>query len=148
MKDERITLETAKLLKEKNFSIPVHESYTEYLVDLSGDPDDDTNLDVKKGEIEINTYYFKNNDKSFGDYSCKNYTMYAAPSQSLVQRWLREYHNIQLYVYSHTKTGKDEYRDYVAIMNGTSLNDPRDEQFQTYELALEFGITEALKSIE
>lgn len=148
MKDEKITLETAKLLKKKKFDIPVHTSYTEYLIDLSGDPDEPDNHDVKKGEVEINTFYFKNNDKSFGDYSCKNYTMYAAPTQSLVQKWLREVHNVDVWAKPFIADNLEkEYLGYVDYLPN-KIEGKTHITHQLYEEAIEFGIIVALKSIE
>jgi len=72
------------------------------------------------------------------------------PTQSLLQRWLREIHGIQVYVYSHTVKSTNMmqiYRDYVAYINGRELNDARDEEYQTYEKALEFGLQEGLKHV-
>jgi len=141
MKDEKVTLDTAKLLKEKNFNILVHGCYVEYNVTRI-DPVEGYN----KGDIEIETSYFINNDPKT-DYSNSSYTMYARPTHSLVQKWLREVHNIQVYAASHTKNGDGKYRDYVAHINDKDINDARDEEFQTYEEALEVGLQVALEDM-
>lgn len=144
MKDERVSLETAKLLKEKNFNIGGYGSYTEY---LKTHKSDNPSFATKKGEVEFDgTFYFINNNSAC-DNSCKNYTMYAAPTQSVVQRWLREVHNIQVYCYSSTKNGDGVYRDYVVHVNERSINDARDNEFQTYEEGMEIGLQIALKMI-
>lgn len=70
-----------------------------------------------------------------------------APTQARLQRWLREKHNIQVYVHSHTKNGDGIYRDYVVYVNELTINDARDEEFQTYESALEVGLQTALEMI-
>lgn len=77
----------------------------------------------------------------FPDCICDN----ELPTQSLIQKWLRDVHNIQVYCYSSTKDGNGKYRDYVVYINGQAINDARDQEFQTYEDALEFGITQSLK---
>jgi predicted transcriptional regulator len=149
MKDERITFKTAKFLKEKKFDITVYGCYTEFLINQNDPeyPKGGGPFSMVKGEIEFENDYMKNNDKSYGDYSCKNYTMYAAPTQSLVQKWLREVHNIQVYCYSSSKNSEGKYRDYVVHINEKSINDDRDEEFQTYEEALEVGLQVALEMI-
>ena len=79
------------------------------------------------------------------------------PTQSILQRWLREVHNIQVYVVSGTTNGK-KYRDYVGHVCpapteigigviSTAINDPRDEEYQTYEEALEAALLTALELI-
>lgn len=75
------------------------------------------------------------------------------PTQSLLQKWLRDVHGIQVYVKSMTKDGNGNYRDYVAYIlgkegYGVSVNDPRDEEYQTYEEALEVGLERALGLIK
>jgi hypothetical protein len=70
-----------------------------------------------------------------------------APSQAFVAKWLREKHNIQVYCFSNTKNGKGRYRDYVVHVNEQSMNDARDEEFQTYEEAFEVGLQLALEMI-
>lgn len=144
LKDERISLNTAKLLKEKGFAEGCNGAYTEY---LKTNKSDNPAFRTTKGEVEFDNSYFINGN-IMSDFSGKNYIQYSAPTQSLVARWLREVHNIQVYAYSHTKNIKDEYRDYVVYVNNTAINDPRDEEFQTYEEAMEFGIFYALNLIQ
>jgi hypothetical protein len=161
LQDERITLETAKLAKEKGYHVAGYGSYTEYLVNRKDPeyPEGGGPFSMKKGEVEFANDYFMNNHPST-DYSNKNYVMYAAPTQALLARWLREAHGIQVYVVSGTLDGNHKYRDYVAhVCVGKShdntvgrvvrsaVNDARDEEYQTYEAAFEFGLQEALKNI-
>jgi hypothetical protein len=145
MKDERITLETAKLAKVKNFNIRINGSYVEYLVDKTDPeyPEGGGAFSMKKGEVEFDSDPFINNGDS--DYSNELYEIYAAPTQSLLVRWLREVHNIQVYCYSSTKNGEGIYRDYVVHVNEISINDARDEEFQTYEEAMEAGLKIVLR---
>jgi hypothetical protein len=145
MKDERITIETAKLLKEKKFNIGVHASYTEY---LKTHKSDDPSFAMKKEEVELDESCFFINNYVMSDYSNKNYTMYAAPTQSLVARWLREVHGLQVYAHSNTKNGEGKYKDYVVYINGAYFNDARDEEYDTYEKAMEFGLYNALTQIK
>jgi len=149
-RDERITFETAKLAKEKLFNVGVNGSYAEY---HKTHKSDNPSFRTKKGEIEYDgSSYFINNH--FSDFSNANYTMYAAPTQSLLAKWLRDAHDIQVYAYSHTirdphpPMGTAKYRDYVVYVNEKAINDARDEEYQTYEQALEAGLKYALNTLE
>jgi hypothetical protein len=144
MKDEKITLETAKLLKKKKFDIPVHTSYTEYHHDVI----DNDEVTVKEGDVEINTFYFKNNNHDFGDFSNNNYTMYAAPTLSLVQKWLREVHDIDVWAKPFVVDDlKKEYLGFVDYIPN-KIEGKTHITHQSYEEAIEFSIVVALKSIE
>lgn len=145
MKDELVTLETAKLLKEKKFNLGVQSSYTEYLMTHKSD---NPSFRTKKGEVELDGSFYFINDNILCDNSNKNFIMYAAPTQSLAARWLREIHGLQVYVSSNTKNGEGKYKDYVAYVNGAYLNDARDEEYDTYEKAMEFGLYFALTQIK
>ncbi len=71
-------------------------------------------------------------------------TFIPAPTQTSVQKYLRETHNLQVYAFSSTINKKGEFRDYVVYINNKALNDARDEEYQTYEEAIEFGLQQAL----
>jgi hypothetical protein len=149
MKDERITLKTAKLLKEKNFNIWAYGSITEY-VKTQKDPEYPEGggpFGWERGVSEVDSTNWFCNNHGACDYSNKKYKMYADPTQALVARWLREVHGIQVYVDSRTKNGENKWRDYVVYINGAQLNDPRDEEYDTYEKAMEFGLYNALTQI-
>jgi hypothetical protein len=148
MIDERVTFQTAKLLKEKKFDIGVDGSYTEYLRNRKDPeyPEGGGPFSMTKGEIEYDSDYFRNGNPD-QDFSGKYYVIYAAPSQSIVAKWLREVWNIQVYCCSHTKNGKGIYIDYVVRVNETPINDARDGEYQTYEEAMEVGLQRALTMI-
>jgi hypothetical protein len=141
MNDERITLETAKLAKKKRFDVAVFGSYVEYLKDQIDPeyPEGGGPFSMVKGEIEENNDYFKNGDKNH-DYTNKNYSCYARPTQALLARWLREKHGLILCViYTNVpgiKWGYDIYgRGVIYVGN-------------SYEECLEAGLIEALKLIK
>ena len=148
IREEKISLETAKLAKEKRFDAIVRGSITEYLnTKIDKEYPDGGGYGWKKGDLEGDDGYFRNFDDG-ADYSNKNYTMYARPTQAVLARWLREVHGIQVYANSQTKDGNGKYRDYVAHVNGTAINDARDTEFQTYEAAFEVGLQYVLEQIE
>lgn len=74
-----------------------------------------------------------------------------APTQSLLQRWLREKYNIHLYIrYSEWHKG---YQTVIEDYIGRSSDEPNREltvytDSKTYEQSLEKGLREALKLIK
>ena len=74
MKEELITYETAKLLKEKGFDWETNRYY--YLNELS---------DFDRYDASLENY--NTSDQTATEFS-------SAPTQSLLQRWLREKHKI------------------------------------------------------
>lgn len=117
MKEELIDFETAKLAKEKEFNVNTKTSY-----DL-----------LTKSKLTL--YYV------YGHYHCNDTC--ARPTQSLLQKWLREEHNIDIYV-------KPSYGGYYCSLeydfserSGSKILDLE----TTYEEALEKGLFEALELI-
>jgi hypothetical protein len=115
MKDELVTKETALLAKEKGFDCRNEDSYWSYLNENS----------------TAMCYHEK--------------TCVLHPTQSLLQRWLREVHNIIVFV--------APFKDHAA-----DVNDPLEWNYaiygksigrdlKSYEEALEKGLQEALKLI-
>jgi len=125
MRDEIVSEETARLAKQKGFN-----ETTDYLF---GEYDGYCGLHIFENDNR------HNNDKQF-----------SAPTQKCLQKWLREVHNFQVYAYSNTIHRKDnvsKFVDYVVYVNTVPLNDAWDEEFQTYEEALEIGLQHALEEI-
>ena len=142
MKEELISFETAKLAKEKGFDLKCIENY---------DPEGiiqpwDSLEDVVGNYSDIDEYLYHNNS-SLG----KNYV--SAPTQSLLQKWLREEYNIHITVWLEDSSGKDFICSYgdSSSMDQALIHDENTEElmhFTTYELALEKGLQEALKLIK
>ena len=66
-----------------------------------------------------------------------------APTQSLLQKWLREKHGMHVTSISQYNTNR-QFQHYYVTVNGK----PVDElEFNTYEYALEEGLKKALKLI-
>jgi hypothetical protein len=82
------------------------------------------------------------------------------PTQSLLQKWLREVHNLNVEVTAHAYNKEDKhfsFRVIIKIITKTNISDNNgclsDIEtdfyiFRTYEEALEKGLYEALKMIE
>jgi hypothetical protein len=127
MKDELVTFETAKLAKEKGFNIPIPQNGQVY--------------GITEGKIDtaIESNQIKNwNDDKYND-------ICSAPTQSLLQRWLRDEKNLWVWV-DHYKN-----RTYTAHISDECDNSKSNELFgniyYSYEQALENGLQEALKLI-
>ena len=167
MKEQLISFETAKLAKEKDFNILQHSYYFE---------DGEFKENSLKGtngyygeEYEFNLSEFNENwndkwltkktgDRCFGCSKQKGYLeTFSAPTQSLLQRWLREVHNIYVESYHDLTKKKTKIQFYTSWgflqqkdKNGNqNVNGWYDEynDWETYEEALEVGLQEALKLI-
>jgi hypothetical protein len=143
MQEELITFETAKLAKEKGFIIPCENYYVDYVDD---DVVDLFNYEEQRGS-------------GFAEL-CRNNLDYktSAPTQSLLQKWLREVHNIEVLInrippeaiLSSKKNGKsilNNYNCYVWSLNNNPRIANNGSFHETYEEALEVELQEALKLI-
>ena len=120
MKDELITFKTAKLAKEKGFDWECTNG--RYLLEGK-----------LKGRIGASV-------------DCKEYAK--APTQSLLQRWLREEHslNIETVCTTYHIGGLDSIKKWTCYLGWSTMEESIGEDL-TYELALEAGLIEALKLI-
>ncbi len=124
MEDTRITFETAKLAKEKGFPQEPNKlkiPYYNYKGEFKGDVKDW----LRK--------YLRNEDTS-------DVESVSAPTQSLLAKWLREVHQINVYC----MPCENNYKKGKWFNNIASHNPPFTG---TYEKALEIGLQEALKLI-
>ncbi len=93
MEEQYITFEVAQLAKEKGFDIGVNQSYVLYKESYDYDDDPNHRESYKVNDIEVNSHYHVNNYKGI-DLSNELYEAYSAPNQALLQKWLREVHQI------------------------------------------------------
>lgn len=136
MQEQLISFETAKLAKEKGFNIKTLFAYN-----LLGVTNNSFKIHRKKDFDEFsNTFCF-------------------TPTQSLLQKWLREEHEIHIEIsYGKDKTNvwfNPNIYSLIKPQDGDDLdcyNDSYAElvelnQYDSYEEALEAGLLEALKLI-
>lgn len=138
MEEQLVSLEVAKLLKDKGFNIPCESCYvltTNSLWELLGE---------RRGTwCEICTQIDWNNGK--------NGNTISAPTQSIVAKWLREKHNFHIIIYNNASGYGYEI---TKADNGTHIsNDMNDGPnsrglWDTYEEALEAGLLGTLKLIK
>ena len=144
MGEQLVTFETAKLAKEKGFNIRVLDYYSNSIEPISSQV-----KDMEAVGFRINKYELLRDFNS-------NYLMdirdsYSAPTQSLLQKWLREKHNMLIGVYSNASGYDWEHMDAVGgthRANGDFGADNESGYWETYEEALEQGLIYALKLIK
>ena len=129
MTEAFVTLETAKLLKEKGFKEDVFTFYE---------------VDCVEGDMILSETY--NESENFNE---KNDCL-SAPTQSLAQKWLRETKNIHICVYNCAcgygyEISKADNGTHITSSTYKGTNDG--EKWDTYEETLEAGLQEALKLI-
>lgn len=124
MTEELVTLETAKLLKEKGFN--------EYCKDI-----------IKEHDNRIMQSVFRTN---------KNLPKlcYSRPTQSVAQKWLRDIQNIHICIYNCAcgygyEISKADNGTHIVSSVYEGPNDGG--KWDVYEEALEAGLQEALKLI-
>jgi len=115
MKKELITFKTAKLAKDKGFDVYVCDMY------------------ASNGVI---TKFSKTKILLYADYTL-------APAQSLLQKWLRDRHNIDFWF---GILENNQYHIEDITRNGVLIGSCVDGH-DSYEDALEVGLQEALKLI-
>jgi len=134
MKEELITLDTAKLAKEKGFDITTKSFYGCDNPSSGIEPNKLITIELKKEGVV---------QSQEGTY------VYNAPTQSLLQKWIREVHNIHIiigifYFIDSNTTGYNveeivELDTYIIICHNPTV---------TYEESLELGLQRALRLIE
>jgi hypothetical protein len=129
MEEQLISLDTAKLAKEKGFDEPSRKGYM-----LNGETDSFCFNETRKNSTLNKDKYERN------DFVC------VAPTQSLLQKWLREVHNIDILVDSVGGV-KGYYYCIQDIKTGDKLIE-WNYDYSIYEEALEKGLQEALKLIK
>lgn len=123
---ELISFQTAKLAREKGFNWNVNKTYFGH-----------HNPPMAGSDLS-----YKTSNKTLGD------TIYAAPTQSLLQKWLREKHDIDIMIHLiYTNTTKIHYCANV-LPDGINGQEFYLATKNTYEKALESGVKKALELIK
>jgi hypothetical protein len=162
MKEQVISFETAKLAKEKGFNEICTSHYLPEKQVYSADKPKSLFESALRYSRNKESYdygavvWFRNSDlhdenNGNGFRLDKGYT---APTQSLLQKWLREEHGIDIQIRRLCYRGSfreeewDEYNDFIYM---PGQNDHLDitlgNEFDTHEEALENALQESLKLI-
>ena len=127
MKEQLISFETAKLAKEKGFDWPCNLHYSCKTKELNSSKQELTQKSLRAGE-------------------------FLAPAQSLLQKWLREKHNIYAEVEVFNKESNIfKFSLLVVIVDKHGFLSGRKGEIElcdSYEISLEKGLQEALKLID
>lgn len=121
MMEEIITFETAKLAKEKGFNscnkLGSYNKEGNYMYEIVTDSE-----------------------------TIAAYGLLPSPTQSLLQKWLREVHSLSVKIDDYITNSRVRY-DYSVSDLGSQEDNPTGV-FETYEEALEQGLQEALSLIK
>ena len=138
LKEKLISYETAKLAKEKGF-----KNACDWFVNKDNEyifmPDF-----MYPNNSEFT--YDPENDPEVIEWEEMMKTLFLAPTQSLLQKWLREVHEISIKIDDYYTNSRVRF-DYNVCELGSQEDNPVGI-FETYEEALEIGLQEALKLIK
>lgn len=144
MKEELISFETAKLAKEKGYKNGNSNIFTEYHSTYDYDGDPNHRESYKKGDVSPDSnFYMVNNEANIGDLSNEHYTLYERPTQSLLQKWLREIPKISIVIDDFITNEKIRYYHKVENLGWQDANSC-EEPYETYEEAREDALKIAL----
>lgn len=148
MEEKIVLFETAKLAQEKGFNVAITTYYNK-----GKKPYVTTSCDYQSDRDAISNW---NNGQGSYPTLAENVEC-SAPTQTLLQKWLREVHNIDIepYLILMEKGNREIEQDFnckeytyklklKGIQQWTSVRGTK----PTYEEALEHGLVEALKLIE
>lgn len=144
MEESIITFETAKLAKEIGYMSGGETSYTQYHTNYNYDDDPNHPESHKKDEVRFENRWYHVNSLEKGDFSNENFTIYETPTQSLLQKWLREKHGIDLWIIP-VVNGFNKWYEIRAINIEIKISALR---FDYYEEALEEALHQALLLIK
>jgi hypothetical protein len=152
MKEQLVSFEVAKLAKEKGFSENCFHHYN------SDGCVCENHVEMNKMYIATHNLLANNTDFELERWGGGNKYSIVAPTQSLLQKWLREKHNIVINISAIPNfidlNNKKVSFYYNIIKNNDWIEENFDEKtsieetyYDTYEEALEVGLLEALKLI-
>lgn len=122
MEEKLISFETARLAKEKGFDIHCRFYYNEEMLNV-----------------------YENEDFPYNSWNGSLF----APTQSLLQKWLREKYkfHIEIEDFDDIKSGELVYFTTLRTKHAEYYHKDN-KQFSSYEDALEFSLTTLLKQIK
>lgn len=133
MKEKVIEVDTAKLAKEKGFDIPTPYYY--------------------HPQYGLHTSFFSYENSNNENYNSKEWApgYYSAPTQSLLQKWLRDEWDTHIKIDFCVITGEDRsWWSYRLYNISTCTPHPvtcEEFEYKSYEEALEAGLLEILETV-
>ncbi len=146
MKEQLIEFDTAKLAKDKGFNIRCDNAYFETLEHTVDDP-------RRSGEFTFPYQSPRTLESRYRGDQEDEYTkkVCEAPTQSLLQKWLREKHSVYFNITPQSFRGHVVYYNIEIAIPDMVWDKPvkiTGKAKETYESTLEKGLQEALKLIE
>ena len=129
MIEQLISFETAKFAKEKGFKIPTEVMYKGN--EKSYRHNNEWGIDEKRLD---------------GKFPYTNQQWYSIPTQSVLQKWLREKYDIDVIINTYRNQNQKYYKYFISEKSKNVIKS--EEYYNTYEDALEIGLQEALKLIK
>lgn len=153
MKERVISFETAKLAKEKGF--PFEDNYNLSWYNKTGDlnwvsfPGDESLYDYFYETVFLKNGELYNGYNETPDNPIVRYEgdLYLAPTQSILQKWLREVHDIHADVIKKKGLGFDAIVRDMNKDGDFSIAYQKSDHLWEYEEALEHILKESLKLI-
>jgi len=138
MKEPIVSFKTAKLAKEKGFNELCHFFYNQEFSSEKIKNKEIYDL-VKNSEFEDGIMQSDEGDIP--------YFTYVAPTQTILQKWLREKHKIFVFC-NHYEFGINEQNGFYFSITKSIKSGHISGKSKTYEEALEKGLLESLKLIK
>ena len=158
MEEQLISFETAKLAKEKGFDISTHSYYFEdnkfkenSIKGTNGYYGDEYEFNLSEFNENWNDKWLtkKTGDRCFGCSKQKGYLeTFSAPTQSLLQKWLREVHDIHIDIRTNTVSGGNYFFYLFQTRAPFYTLFVSEKNSDNYEKALECALKESLKLIK
>ena len=142
MTETIISLETAKLAKEKGFNEHTDEAFFERIAHTWEDPRDGDLIEFEYLPPRVLPVAYAD---EYNVEVCK------APSQSVLQKWLRDVHRINIGITFHQSNGSEISYDFCVFYpygSQSKVTEWSQLNYNTYEKALEAGLLSALKLIK
>lgn len=150
MQEQIVGFEVAKLAKDKGFKELCLNYYFEdgelrenKIVTTNGYYGEEVTFEYEELIENWNDKFLTKKDGSrcFGCPKARGYfETFSAPQQSVLQRWLREVHNVHIEIYFN-------YKKYYAAIFGKNEAKDVEFEYETYEKALEGGLFKAFELI-
>jgi hypothetical protein len=151
MEEDLIGFETAKLAKEKGFNEICDYNYDLCLQDIIDEDEGENEIRYKKDSTALHKYKNYNSEFKNGPY----WANFSVTTQSLLQKWLRKNHKIEIHIDCITQTNyKDKtvkvgfYQYMVKSSSNYYFITMSNKHFKEYEEALEEALQEALKTLK
>ena len=145
MKEELVSFNVAKLAKEKGFDIEVHHCWMITLDKKNRIPYLERDIEF---EENFNSKEFEKPEFIDSEIGVK-YSRISAPTQGLLQRWLRGVHNIHIVITPEIVWTTTPITYFAYILSSSELQKHQiNNGFDTYEEMLEQSLYEALKLIK